>query len=76
MTVAHFSLPKPSPESPVGFGTSCCAVADKVAQRLAERRRRRELLEAYFSPVVSEAAMPSTVDRMVLWRSRHGRYQS
>lgn len=75
MAITNFSLPKPSPKSLVGFGTSGCAVADGAAQRLAERRRRRELLEAYFSPVVSEAAMPSTVDRMVLWRSRHGRHQ-
>lgn len=75
MAITHFSLSKPSPKSPIGFGAPCCAVADQVAQRLAERRRRRAMLEAYFSPVVSEAAMPSTVDRLVLWRSRHGRHQ-
>lgn len=73
MTLTSCHLPKPSPKSPAGFGQACCEVADAVAQRLAARRRRRQLLESYFSPIVSEAAMPSAVDRLVLWRSRHGR---
>lgn len=60
-----------SNQSPTGGTVSAGRWAD-VARRVAERRRRRELLEAYFSPVVSQAAMPSAVDRLILWRSRHG----
>ena len=75
MTLTTCHLPRPSRKSVTGIGTACCQVADTVALRLAERRRRREMLEVYFSPVVSEAAMPSAVDRLVLWRSRHGRHR-
>lgn len=74
MTGAHIHLPKPaSLHRPVGFGSDCCPLVDSVALRLAQRRRRREFLEACFAPVYSAAALPSTVDRLTLWRSLHGR---
>ncbi len=76
MTITSCHLPKPTPKSPAGFGSSCCVVADEVARRLDERRRRRRMLEQYFSPVASTAGMPSAVDRLILWRSRHVRHLS
>lgn len=75
MTATAIQLPKPSHDSPAGFGDSCCMLDDGLGQRLAQRRRRRELLEHYFSPLVSPAALPSAVDRLVLWRSRHARHR-
>ena len=75
MTSAHFHLPNPaSIRRSVGFGSDCCKLSDSTNTRIAERRRRREILEACFSPVFSEAALPSAVDRLILWRSRHGRH--
>lgn len=71
MAAPHFSFSKPSSKSPAGFGADTCVVGAMASE---DRRRRRELLEQYFSPVVSEAAMPSTVDRLVMWRSHHGRH--
>ncbi|MDB4384476.1 hypothetical protein N9Z12_00350 [Opitutaceae bacterium] len=72
MAATPFSFSKPSSKSPAGFGADSCVggAIDPEA-----RRRRRELLEQYFSPVVSEAAMPSAVDRLVMWRSHHGRHR-
>ena len=72
MAISNISFPKPNSHSPAGFAADGCSVVDEIGRKVAERRRRRELLEHYFSPVVSEAAMPSAVDRLVLWRSRHG----
>lgn len=72
MAVTSISYSKPSPQPPVGFGTG--SVEDLPG--VVARRRRRELLEQYFSPVVSEAAMPSAIDRLILWRSRHGRHRA
>lgn len=71
MAASTFSISKPSSNSPAGFGADTC-VNGAIDQEA--RRRRRELLEQYFSPIVSEAAMPSAVDRLVLWRSHHGRH--
>jgi len=73
MAIATGHLSKPSATTPTGFAPTCCAVANTVTRRLVERRRRRQMLECYFSPVVSVAARPSAVDRLVLWRSLHGR---
>jgi hypothetical protein len=71
MAATTLSFSKPPIHSPAGFGAVSCV---NGANRPEARRRRRELLEQYFSPVVSEAAMPSAVDRLVLWRSHHGRH--
>ncbi len=74
MSFSSISYPKPSPETPVGFGTDSCISVASNAATADNRRRRREMLEHYFSPIVSQAAMPSAVDRLVLWRSHHGRH--
>ena len=71
MTATTLSFSKPSSSSPAGFGAGACV---NGAINAEARRRRRMLLEQYFSPVVSEAAMPSAVDRLVMWRSHHGRH--
>ena len=73
MAVSTISFSKPSSDSAAGFGSDACGGVASSA-RLEERRRRREFLEQYFSPVVSEAAMPSAIDRLVMWRSHHGRH--
>ncbi len=75
MSNVHFHLPKPtSPQLQVGFGSDCCLLvkSDRGRSRVADRRRRREILEAFFSPSFSPAALPSAVDRLILWRSLHG----
>jgi hypothetical protein len=76
MALSSSQFPKPATETPAGFDETCCLLADSPVQRLAQRRRRRELLEHYFSPLVSPAALPSAVDRLVLWRSRHARHRA
>lgn len=73
MAIPTISFSKPSSNSSAGFGTDAYAGIGSPA-RLEERRRRRAFLEQYFSPVVSEAAMPSVTDRLVMWRSHHGRH--
>ena len=73
MSGAPLHLPKPaSLHRSVGFGSDCCPLVDSAGARIAQRRRRREILEACFAPVFSEAALPSAVDRLTLWRSLHG----
>ncbi len=75
MAITHFHFPKPARSSdPVGFGSPAVSAEESERDRRERLRRRRELLESYFSPFVSPAAMPSTVDRLVLWRNHHGRH--
>jgi hypothetical protein len=77
MAYTTFDLPKPTRTAfPVGFGSADASVGQDLVERLQRLRRRREILEAYFSPVVSAAALPSAVDRLVLWRSHHGRHHT
>ncbi|WP_221030983.1 hypothetical protein [Actomonas aquatica] len=79
MAVTAFDLPKPARRSdPVGSGSDRRGASALAAWRQECLRRRRRLLETFFSPLVaaSPSALPSTVDRLVLWRSRHGRHHS
>ena len=71
MAATTLSYSKPPSKSPAGFGADTGMGGATYPEA---RRRRRQLLEQYFSPVVSEAAMPSAVDRLVIWRSHHGRH--
>ena len=75
MAVTHIDILRPArgPE-PVGFGPDGVLPAEAVATRYARLRRRRAQLETFFTPVVSPAALPSAIDRLVLWRSRHARH--
>ncbi|MCF3648987.1 hypothetical protein [Synoicihabitans lomoniglobus] len=76
MIINHFDLPKPNRvTAAAGFGASAVNLGADDAAKLTALRRRRTILEAYFAPFKSPAALPSAVDRLVLWRSRHGRHR-
>ena len=75
MAASYPDLPKPARCSEsVGFGSDGVLSVAALVARHARLRRRRTQLEAFFTPFVSPAALPSAVDRLVLWRSRHGRH--
>lgn len=75
MATSSLALPKPSSSfSPVGFGSPAVVVEENAHQRHEALRRRREQLETLFSPLVPAAALPSTTDRLVLWRNHHRRH--
>ncbi len=75
MATTSLAFPKPSSSfSSVGFGPAAVAVDDIAQQRHETLRRRREQLESLVSPLVPAAALPSTTDRLVLWRNHHGRH--
>ena len=75
MASSHIDFLKPARFSEsVGFGTDGVLAGETMAGRYERLRRRRTQLEAFFTPLVSPAALPSAVDRLVLWRSRHARH--
>ena len=75
MATSAIDLPKPARHSAtVGFGPDRCETVEALRAPYERLRRRRQQLEAMFSPLMSPAALPSAVDRLVLWRSHHGRH--
>ena len=71
-----FVCSKPATTSTsAGFGPSRRSRLARVETRASMLRRRREILEAIYSSRSSDAALPSVIDRNVLWRSYHVRHQ-